>query len=138
MHGICSFSTQFVSMERACPRSESTCLFSACTLFSTQRPKSRACAHSGSFFPPKCVSFFRIHLNDIENIVPFLLLGPAYILSSPTLASALWHFRVFTGARIVHFLAYAIPLPMPTRTLAFLVAFFTMLSMAVQVLITAM
>uniref|UniRef100_A0A8B9D4R0 Microsomal glutathione S-transferase 1 n=1 Tax=Anser cygnoides TaxID=8845 RepID=A0A8B9D4R0_ANSCY len=57
----------------------------------------------------------RGHLNDLENIVPFLGIGLLYALSGPDLSTALLHFRIFVGARITHTFAYLIPLPQPAR-----------------------
>uniref|UniRef100_A0A8C3BIS0 Microsomal glutathione S-transferase 1 n=1 Tax=Cairina moschata TaxID=8855 RepID=A0A8C3BIS0_CAIMO len=57
----------------------------------------------------------RGHLNDLENIVPFLGIGLLYALSGSDLSTALLHFRIFVGARITHTLAYLIPLPQPAR-----------------------
>lgn len=51
----------------------------------------------------------RAHLNDLENIVPFLGIGLLYSLSGPDLSTALIHFRIFVGARIYHTIAYLTP-----------------------------
>ncbi|KAM3909816.1 microsomal glutathione S-transferase 1 isoform 1-T2 [Leptodactylus fuscus] len=72
----------------------------------------------------------RCHLNDIENIVPFLGVGLLYALSNPELSCALLHFRVFAASRVLHTIAYLTPLPQPSRALTFLVGFLTTLSMA--------
>ncbi|CAF1494173.1 unnamed protein product, partial [Adineta steineri] len=37
----------------------------------------------------------RNHLNDIENIIPFVLIGFCYIACNPNATLALWHFRIF-------------------------------------------
>ncbi|XP_072017336.1 microsomal glutathione S-transferase 1-like [Amphiura filiformis] len=74
------------------------------------------------------------HRNDMENIPPFLIIGLFYVLTSPSLFAATWHFRVFAISRFCHMIAYLIPLPQPTRALSFFVGAFTTLSMAVQVL----
>lgn len=74
------------------------------------------------------------HRNDMENIPPFLVIGLLYVLSGPSLFAAMWHFRVFVASRFLHTIAYLIPLPQPTRALAFLVGVVTTLSMAFQVL----
>uniref|UniRef100_A0A8C5L4H5 Microsomal glutathione S-transferase 1 n=1 Tax=Jaculus jaculus TaxID=51337 RepID=A0A8C5L4H5_JACJA len=76
----------------------------------------------------------RAHLNDLENIVPFLGIGLLYSLSGPDLSTALLHFRVFVGARVYHTLAYLTPLPQPNRALAFFVGYGVTLSMAYRVL----
>ncbi|XP_038626269.1 microsomal glutathione S-transferase 1 [Tachyglossus aculeatus] len=76
----------------------------------------------------------RAHLNDLENVVPFLGIGLLYALSGPDLASALLHFRLFVGARLYHTVAYLAPLPQPNRGLAFFVGYGVTLSMAYRLL----
>lgn len=76
----------------------------------------------------------RAHLNDLENIVPFLGIGLLYSLSGPDLSTALLHFRVFVGARIYHTIAYLTPLPQPNRALAFFVGYGVTFSMAYRLL----
>ena len=72
--------------------------------------------------------------NDLENVIPFAMLGSIYILTSPVVGTAIWHFRVFTGARLIHFLVYALSFPTPVRTLSFMVGFAVNMSMAVQII----
>ncbi|NWV92698.1 MGST1 transferase, partial [Machaerirhynchus nigripectus] len=79
----------------------------------------------------------RGHLNDLENIVPFVGIGLLYALSGPELSTALLHFRIFTGARILHTFAYLIPLPQPSRGLSWAVGYSVTFSMAYKVLKTA-
>ncbi|NWY42749.1 MGST1 transferase, partial [Sylvia atricapilla] len=76
----------------------------------------------------------RGHLNDLENIVPFVGIGLLYALSGPELSTALLHFRIFTGARILHTFAYLIPLPQPGRGLSWAVGYAVTFSMAYNVL----
>ncbi|OCT87951.1 hypothetical protein XELAEV_18016580mg [Xenopus laevis] len=76
----------------------------------------------------------RCHLNDIENIVPFVAIGLIYALTNPNLASALLHFRIFTGSRILHTIAYLLPLPQPSRGLTWVVGYLVTISMAVGIL----
>ncbi|XP_004281153.1 microsomal glutathione S-transferase 1 isoform X1 [Orcinus orca] len=76
----------------------------------------------------------RAHLNDLENIVPFLGIGLLYSLSGPDLSTAILHFRLFVGARIYHTIAYLIPLPQPNRALAFFLGYGVTLSMAYRLL----
>ncbi|NXO60406.1 MGST1 transferase, partial [Aramus guarauna] len=80
----------------------------------------------------------RGHLNDLENIVPFLVIGLLYALSGPELSTALLHFRIFAGARIIHTFAYLIPLPQPSRGLSWAVGYAVTISMAYKVLKTAL
>ncbi|NXP27496.1 MGST1 transferase, partial [Scytalopus superciliaris] len=78
----------------------------------------------------------RGHLNDLENIVPFAGIGLLYALSGPELSTALMHFRIFAGARILHTFAYLIPLPQPSRGLSWAVGYAVTFSMAYKVLKT--
>ncbi|NXL92852.1 MGST1 transferase, partial [Alectura lathami] len=80
----------------------------------------------------------RGHLNDLENIVPFLGIGLLYALSGPDLSTALLHFRIFAGARILHTFAYMIPLPQPSRGLSWGVGYLVTISMAYKVLRTSL
>merc|ERR1711992_495011 len=61
----------------------------------------------------------RAHLNDMENILPFFCLAILYIFTEPALSTATLLFRIFAACRIVHTIAYILPLPQPTRTLSF-------------------
>ncbi|CAF1416926.1 unnamed protein product [Adineta steineri] len=76
----------------------------------------------------------RNHLNDIENIIPFVLIGFCYIACNPNATLALWHFRIFFFSRLFHTFAYQIPIRQPSRALAFLVGFVVTVSMAAQIL----
>ncbi|XP_067283493.1 microsomal glutathione S-transferase 1.1 [Pseudorasbora parva] len=80
----------------------------------------------------------RCHQNDLENIVPFVVIGLLYALTGPDLSSALFHFRVFVGSRFIHTVSYVMALPQPSRALSFGVGLFTTLSMAYRVLTTAL
>ena len=51
---------------------------------------------------------FRVHQNDIENVIPFVLIGALYCLTGPDPASAKLHFQIFTAARILHTLSYQV------------------------------
>ncbi|XP_051912217.1 microsomal glutathione S-transferase 1-like [Hippocampus zosterae] len=75
----------------------------------------------------------RCHLNDLENIIPFVLVGLFYVLSGPELSAALLHFRIFAGSRIFHTISYVGAFPQPCRALSFFVGFGATLSMAYNV-----
>uniref|UniRef100_A0A8C8GFB1 Microsomal glutathione S-transferase 1 n=1 Tax=Oncorhynchus tshawytscha TaxID=74940 RepID=A0A8C8GFB1_ONCTS len=75
----------------------------------------------------------RCHQNDLENIIPFIVIGLLYTLTGPDLSTALLHFRVFVGSRLFHTVAYILPLPQPSRAVAFLIGLVTTSSMAYQV-----
>ncbi|KAG9335181.1 hypothetical protein JZ751_005530 [Albula glossodonta] len=76
----------------------------------------------------------RCHLNDLENIIPFIVIGLLYSLTGPDLHTAVLHFRIFVGARFFHTLAYVVPLPQPSRGLSWIVGVVTTLSMAYRIL----
>merc|ERR1711921_67987 len=73
----------------------------------------------------------RAHLNDIENIVPFMLLALLYVGTQPDPSTALLHFKVFFYSRLLHTLVYVGKIRQPARALCFLTGFVTMMSMAV-------
>ena len=60
----------------------------------------------------------RSHLNDIENILPFLGLIWLYCSTSPAAFTALLVCRVFTAARVAHTISYLGHVPQPVRGLA--------------------
>ncbi|XP_046339142.1 microsomal glutathione S-transferase 1-like [Haliotis rufescens] len=76
----------------------------------------------------------RCHMNDLENVIPFVLIGLLYTATGPSLGSALLHFRIFTGARFFHTIAYLLPLPQPSRVLGFLAGLLATVSMAWSIL----
>ena len=75
----------------------------------------------------------RIHLNDLENIPSFLFLGLLYILINPAPSAALWHFRIFFAARLMHTIVYQAALPQPSRGACFAVGMVVSASMAFQI-----
>ncbi|XP_059181823.1 microsomal glutathione S-transferase 1-like [Centropristis striata] len=80
----------------------------------------------------------RCHQNDLESVVPFVLMGLLYTLTGPELSSALLHFRVFTGSRIFHTISYVCTLPQPCRGLSWIVGMVATLSMSYRVLSTVL
>jgi len=76
----------------------------------------------------------RVHLNDLENIVPFLILGHVYVLSSPSVGLAVTLFIIFTAARLVHSITYLASLQ-PWRSIAFEVGQITLVVMTVLLVI---
>nr|XP_057925014.1 microsomal glutathione S-transferase 1-like [Doryrhamphus excisus]XP_057925015.1 microsomal glutathione S-transferase 1-like [Doryrhamphus excisus] len=76
----------------------------------------------------------RCHLNDLENVVPFVLVGLFYTLSGPELSAALLHFRIFTASRVFHTISYIGALPQPCRALSFFLGLLVTVSMAYHAL----
>lgn len=67
------------------------------------------------------VVIFRAHLNDLENIPIFLITGLLLTASNPSEMLANNLFRIYTFARIMHTISYAIfVLPQPTRAICFI------------------
>ncbi|KAK2148343.1 hypothetical protein LSH36_501g01141 [Paralvinella palmiformis] len=75
----------------------------------------------------------RNHLNDMENIPPFVLIGFLYVLTSPSPEIALWHFRIFAFSRILHTVSYQLALQ-PWRGLCFGIGLVITISMGWQVI----
>ncbi|KAH0617108.1 hypothetical protein JD844_028771 [Phrynosoma platyrhinos] len=71
----------------------------------------------------------KVHLNDLENIVPFLFIGFFYSFSGVSLSTALLHYRIFFGSRVFHTITYLLALPQPSRALSFLVGYLITFSM---------
>ena len=84
------------------------------------------------------ILYFRIHLNDLENIIPFILVGNLYILTSPPVAMAIWHFRLFMASRLYHFVAYYMPLRQPNRVTSFYAGWLVNVSMGIQIIMSTM
>lgn len=80
----------------------------------------------------------RCHQNDLENIIPFVVVGLLYALTGPELSVALLHYRLFAGARIFHTIAYVGALPQPSRGLSWILGMLVTFSMAYRVLGTVL
>lgn len=66
----------------------------------------------------------RAHLNDIENIPPFVVLSWLYVMTNPSAGFATMLFRAAAAGRFLHTLVYAVvPLPQPARAIAFFVPY---------------
>lgn len=90
------------------------------------------------FDDPNVERVRRAHRNDLENIVPFFVIGLLYTLTNPSAFLAINLFRAVGIARIAHTLVYAVVVvPQPARALAFFVALLATVYMALQVVIAA-
>merc|ERR1712193_215476 len=76
----------------------------------------------------------RAHQNDIENIVPFAILGFIYIFTNPAYSTALFCFRLFAGARILHTIVYLLIVPQPARAILFFANIFTNFFMGYKII----
>ena len=78
----------------------------------------------------------RAHLNDLENILPFLVLAFFYVSTNPIPSSALMAFRVFTTARIIHSIVYAVyVVGQPARALSYIVGQLVNVYLAVSIIL---
>ncbi|XP_064616538.1 microsomal glutathione S-transferase 1-like [Liolophura sinensis] len=75
----------------------------------------------------------RCHQNDLENVIPFIILGIFYVCSGPNPFLAAMLFRVFAASRIFYTVAYLAPLPQPSRTLMFMIGLGVNVFMAVNI-----
>ncbi|KRF99648.1 uncharacterized protein Dwil_GK25033, isoform B [Drosophila willistoni] len=90
------------------------------------------------FDDPNVERVRRAHRNDLENILPFFIIGLLYTLTNPSAFLAITLFRVVGIARIVHTLVYAVVVvPQPARALSWFAAYGATIYMAVQVVLTA-
>ncbi|XP_026690223.2 microsomal glutathione S-transferase 1-like [Ciona intestinalis] len=71
----------------------------------------------------------KAHLNDLENVVPFVLLGLLYVSTNPPAGSAILHFKIFFWARVLHSVAYICKLRSPSRGVGFFLGFAATISM---------
>uniref|UniRef100_A0A1Y9IVT8 Microsomal glutathione S-transferase 1 n=1 Tax=Anopheles minimus TaxID=112268 RepID=A0A1Y9IVT8_9DIPT len=78
----------------------------------------------------------RAHLNDLENILPFFVIGFLYLLTNPAPFLAINLFRAVAVSRILHTLVYAVVVvPQPARFLAFMGAMVPNAYMALQTIL---
>ncbi|XP_030566066.1 microsomal glutathione S-transferase 1 isoform X1 [Drosophila novamexicana] len=90
------------------------------------------------FDDPNVERVRRAHRNDLENILPFFIIGLLYTLTNPNAFLAINLFRAVGIARIAHTLVYAVVVvPQPARALAFFVALLATAYMALQVIAAA-
>lgn len=78
----------------------------------------------------------RGHLNDLENIPVFWVLGALYVTTGPAAAMASLLFRLFTIGRMLHTFVYCImPVPQPARAIAFGIPYLIMWYMGIQIVL---
>ncbi|XP_013186460.1 microsomal glutathione S-transferase 1-like [Amyelois transitella] len=78
----------------------------------------------------------RAHLNDLENIPAFWVLGGLYLTTGPSAETATNLFRAYAAGRVLHTLVYAVkPLPQPARGIAFGIPFLIMIFMGIKVVV---
>ncbi|XP_055298546.1 microsomal glutathione S-transferase 1-like [Sitodiplosis mosellana] len=78
----------------------------------------------------------RGHLNDLENILPYLFAGLFYVLTNPSVGVASTLFKLAALARIAHTIVYTvIVIPQPARALTWFIQYFIAIYMAVSVVL---
>lgn len=78
----------------------------------------------------------RAHLNDMENIYLFFTTAFAYVLINPVPAVAISLFGIYTLARYLHTIVYAIyPVRQPARGIMFFIGVLITLFMAIRVIV---
>ncbi|XP_034118534.1 microsomal glutathione S-transferase 1 isoform X1 [Drosophila albomicans] len=88
------------------------------------------------FDDPNVERVRRAHRNDLENILPFFIVGLLYTLTNPSAFIAINLFRAVGISRIAHTLVYAVVVvPQPARALSFFVALGATAYMALQVIL---
>jgi uncharacterized MAPEG superfamily protein len=76
----------------------------------------------------------RAHQNDLENILPFLIVGLLYALTGPSLFTARIYFIGFLTARVLHSVFYIAGMQ-PHRTIAFTLGAAFSVAMLVSLLV---
>lgn len=75
-------------------------------------------------------------MNDLENILPYFVIGFFYILTNPDPLIAVNLFRTVAVSRIAHTLVYAVVvIPQPARAIAWLIPYATSFYMAFQTIL---
>lgn len=77
----------------------------------------------------------RIHQNDLENILPFLVVGLYYVLADPNALAAKILIGIAVGARFAHTLVYFFAVPQPARTLCWAVHYLITCYMAIKAVV---
>lgn len=81
------------------------------------------------------LSFERAHQNDLENVIPLIIMGFVYAMTDPNPSIAKNLIRIAAGCRILHTIVYAIVvIPQPARLFAFMVPSLITVYMAAQVI----
>ncbi|KPJ13603.1 Microsomal glutathione S-transferase 1 [Papilio machaon] len=76
----------------------------------------------------------RAHMNDLENIPAFWILGALYVTTGPGIGWTTLLFRVFTVCRIIHTVVYVLPVvPQPSRAIAYGIPYIINWYMGIQV-----
>lgn len=78
----------------------------------------------------------RGHLNDLENILPYLFAGLFYVLTNPSASQAMFLFKLAALARIAHTFVYTvIVIPQPARAITWFIQYSIAIYMAASVIL---
>lgn len=78
----------------------------------------------------------RAHRNDLENVLPFLIIGLFFIFTEPHVGVACWLFRIVGVTRIVHSIVYAVyPVRQPYRAICYYVTYIISLYMSLSAIV---
>ena len=80
-------------------------------------------------------SFFRAHLNDLENIPIFLIIALMFMLANLSPIRGIWCLRIFTAARILHTIVYLNAILIP-RVLCFVTGSVCIVVLGISVLLS--
>jgi glutathione S-transferase len=74
----------------------------------------------------------RAHLNDLENVVPFIIICFLFILSEPNEIFASWLIRIVGLSRIAHSIIYLCQVRQPFRAICFYITYVISLYMVLS------
>jgi len=77
----------------------------------------------------------RAHQNDLEKVLPFLVLCPLYLSTGPSVWLATQLIRAFAAARVLHTVVYINVVPQPSRFVCFLAGVGINIYIGVQLLL---
>jgi glutathione S-transferase len=79
----------------------------------------------------------RAHMNQLENILPFLVIGALYAATGPSRIGAYGYYGTFVGARILHTFGYLTRRPF-IRLWSYITGTLVTLAMSVHVIVAAL
>ncbi|XP_053947630.1 microsomal glutathione S-transferase 1-like [Anastrepha ludens] len=86
------------------------------------------------FDDPEVERLRRVHRNDLENILPFFVVGILYVLFDPSPVVAINMFRAVAISRLAHTYIYIYAKPQPARFIAYLGAVVPMIYISLMVI----
>lgn len=75
----------------------------------------------------------RAHRNDLENVIPFLIIGLFFVLTEPHVGVAMWLIRIVGVTRCSHSIVYAVyPVRQPVRAVLYYISYFISMYMTLS------